>query len=136
MRDLKCIVLFLFSIAKVIVADKRLLLNDPDVMAQLKQMSLELQTLQQTTTRLEQESTQLKQKLSQKSLEVSQIKLDLGSANNKITQLENSNSGKILISTLTSLEVCRYHIYIFLLLLIFSIRLFVENDDQNEISNM
>ncbi|XP_063417578.1 uncharacterized protein LOC134700143 [Mytilus trossulus] len=62
-------------------------------MTQIKQMSLELQSLRQKTTQLEQESTQMKQELSQKSSEVNQMKLDLGSANNKITQLENSNSG-------------------------------------------
>ncbi|XP_063411600.1 uncharacterized protein LOC134694517 [Mytilus trossulus] len=62
-------------------------------MTQIKQMSLELQSLKQKTAQLEQESTQMKQELSQESSEVNQMKLDLGSANNKITQLENSNSG-------------------------------------------
>ncbi|CAC5412291.1 unnamed protein product [Mytilus coruscus] len=55
-------------------------------MTQIKQMSLELQTLKQKTSQLEQEITQ-------KTSEVSQMKVDLGSAKNKITQLENSNSG-------------------------------------------
>ncbi|VDI69655.1 Hypothetical predicted protein [Mytilus galloprovincialis] len=58
--------------SQVIAEDKRLLLNDPDVMAQIKQMSLELQTLKQKTSQLEQ---------------------DLGSAKTKVTQLENSKSG-------------------------------------------
>ncbi|XP_071150673.1 short-chain collagen C4-like [Mytilus edulis] len=86
MRSFKYFFCFLFSIAEIVAEDKRLLINDPDVMTQIKQMSFELQTLKQKTAQLEQESTQ-------KSSEVSQMKLDLGSAKIKITQLENSNSG-------------------------------------------
>ncbi|XP_063411601.1 uncharacterized protein LOC134694519 [Mytilus trossulus] len=79
MRYLKCLVCFLFSFAEIIAEDKRLLLNDPDVMTQIRQMSLELQSLREKTAQLEQESTQMK--------------LDLGSAKTKVTQLETSNSG-------------------------------------------